>query len=124
MSTTSTITRSPGTVMHRPPHPGEILREGWLVPLELSVTNAAEALRVTRKTLSAILNGRAGVSAEMAIRLSQAFNTTAESWLTLQLHHDLWHAQRKVRLRLPRLRAVRAQLRPGVPRTAKSKKTR
>jgi addiction module HigA family antidote len=110
--------------MHRPPHPGEVLRDGWLAPLELSVTDAAKALGITRKTLSAIVNGRAGVSAEMAIRLSQAFDTTAESWMTLQLHHDLWHAQRR-RLQLPRLRALRAHLRvPGVQRTATAKAKR
>jgi addiction module HigA family antidote len=55
---------------------------------------AAAALGVSRKTLSAILNGRAGISPEMAIRLSLAFNTTAESWLNLQVQYDLWHADR------------------------------
>jgi addiction module HigA family antidote len=58
------------------------------------VTQAAAALGVSRKTLSAILNGRAGVSPEMAIRLSVAFNTTAESWLNQQVQYDLWHAER------------------------------
>ena len=62
--------------MQRPPHPGEILRELCLDPLNLTVTDAAEALGVSRKTLSAILNGRAGISPEMAVRLSIAFNTT------------------------------------------------
>ncbi|MBX3707369.1 MAG: HigA family addiction module antidote protein [Pseudomonadales bacterium] len=54
--------------MHNPPHPGEVLRELCLAPLDLTVTDAAEALGVSRKTLSAILNGRAGISPEMAIR--------------------------------------------------------
>ncbi len=79
--------------MFNPPHPGEILKELCLEPLELSVTEAAEALGVSRKTLSSILNGRAGISPEMAIRLSIAFDTTAESWMNQQLHYDLWQAE-------------------------------
>lgn len=79
--------------MHRPPHPGEILRELCLVPLNLTVTDAAASLDVSRNTLSAILNGRAGISPEMAIRLSIAFDTTAESWLQQQMQYDLWHAE-------------------------------
>ena len=82
--------------MHNPPHPGEVLRELCLEPLELSVTRAAEALGVSRKTLSAILNGRAGISPEMALRLSKAFGTTAESWLNQQMHFDLWLAEQQV----------------------------
>ena len=83
--------------MHNPPHPGEILRELCLRPLGVTVTQAAAALDVSRKTLSAILNGRAGISPEMAIRLSLAFNTTAESWLSQQAQYDLWHADRKLK---------------------------
>ena len=62
--------------MHNPPHPGEIIRELCLEPLGLSVTDAAKALDVSRKTLSSILNGRSGISPEMALRLSKAFNTS------------------------------------------------
>jgi addiction module HigA family antidote len=83
-----TITKSP-IKMHNPPHPGEILRELCLDPLGLTVTEAAGALGVSRKTLSSILNGHSGISAEMALRLSIAFNTTAESWLLQQLQYDL-----------------------------------
>ena len=79
--------------MHNPPHVGEILKELCLEPLGLTVTRAAEALAVSRKTLSAILNGRAGISPEIAIRLSQAFDTTAESWLNQQAQYDLWLAR-------------------------------
>ncbi|WP_323272824.1 HigA family addiction module antitoxin [Limnoraphis robusta] len=79
--------------MHNPPHPGEVLRELCLEPLGLTVTDAAEALGVSRKTLSAILNGRAGISPEMAIRLSKAFGTSAESWLNQQMQYDLWVAE-------------------------------
>lgn len=81
--------------MHNPPHPGEILREPCLEPLGLSVTDAAKALGVSRKTLSTVLNGRAGVSPEMAVRLSIAFDTTAESWLNQQMQFDLWLAEKR-----------------------------
>jgi antitoxin HigA-1 len=79
--------------MFNPPHPGEIIKELCLEPLGLTVTRAAEALGVSRKTLSAILNGRAGISPEMAIRLSMAFDTSAESWLNQQAQYDLWLAR-------------------------------
>ena len=81
--------------MHNPHHPGEVLKSLCLEPLELSVTAAAKALGVSRKTLSAILNGRAGISPEMAVRLSMAFGTSAESWLNQQTQYDLWHAERR-----------------------------
>ncbi|HAE95434.1 MAG TPA: addiction module antidote protein, HigA family [Hyphomonas atlantica] len=80
-------------LMHNPPHPGEVLRELCLEPLGLSVTAASEALGVSRKTLSAVLNGKAGISPEMAIRLSIAFDTSAESWLNQQSQYELWHAE-------------------------------
>lgn len=90
--------------MHNPPHPGEILRELCLKPMDLTVTEAARALGVSRKTLSGILNGRGGISAEMAVRLSIAFNTTAESWLNQQVQYDLWRAeQNRNRLHVARL---------------------
>jgi antitoxin HigA-1 len=80
-------------LMHNPPHPGEVLRELCLEPLGLSVTAAAQALGVSRKTLSTLLNGHAGISPEMAVRLSIAFDTSAESWLQQQMHYDLWQAE-------------------------------
>jgi addiction module HigA family antidote len=93
--------------MHKPPHPGEVLRELCLEPLGLTVTRAAAALDVSRKTLSAILNGRAGISPEMAIRLSVAFDTTPESWLSQQLQYDLWQADRnRKKLHVRRLGAA------------------
>ena len=82
--------------MHHPPHPGEVLRELCIEPLGLSVTDAAKALGVTRKTLSAILNGRAGISPEMAIRLSKAFDTSPESWLYQQSQYDLWKVEQSL----------------------------
>lgn len=92
--------------MHNPPHPGEILKALCLEPLGLTVTDAAKALGVSRKTLSAILNGRAGISPEMAVRLSIAFDTTAESWLFQQTQFDLWHAEQgRKQLHVTRLAA-------------------
>jgi len=79
--------------MKNPPHPGEVIRELCLAPLELTVTDAAKGLGVSRKTLSELLNGHAGILPEMAIRLSKAFGGSAESWLTQQMHYDLAQAQ-------------------------------
>ncbi len=80
-------------LMHNPPHPGEVLKALCLAPIELTVTEAARALGVSRKTLSAIINGKAGISPEMAVRLSIAFNTSSESWLNQQTQYDLWQAE-------------------------------
>lgn len=79
--------------MYNPPHPGEILRELCLEPLGISITDAARSLGISRKTLLSILNGRSGISSEMAIRLSRAFDTSAESWLNQQVQYDLWKAE-------------------------------
>lgn len=83
--------------MHNPPHPGEVLRELCLEPLGISVTDAAKALGVARKTLSSILNGHSGISPEMAIRLSMAFGTSPESWLNQQVQFDLWEAEQRAK---------------------------
>lgn len=80
-------------LMHNPPHPGAVLKELCIEPLGLTVTEAAKALDVSRKTLSAILNGKSGISPEMAVRLSIAFNTSSESWLNQQTQYDLWQAE-------------------------------
>jgi addiction module HigA family antidote len=93
--------------MHNPPHPGEVLKALCLEPLNLTITEAARSLGISRKTLSSILNGRAGISPEMAVRLSIAFNTSAESWLNQQLQYDLWQAERsRKRLHVTRLTAA------------------
>ena len=93
-------------LMHNPPHPGEVLRQLCLEPLGLSVTDAAKGLGVSRKTLSAILNGRAGISPEMAVRLSLAFGTSSESWLYQQIQYDIWQAEKgRKKLRVLRLAA-------------------
>ncbi len=93
--------------MHNPPHPGEIIRELCVEPLDLTVTGAAEALGVTRKTLSTLLNGRAGISLEMTLRLSKVFGRTPEGWLRLQLQFDLWKAEQSIDMTgLKRIEAV------------------
>ncbi len=80
-------------LMHNPPHPGGVIRRQCLEPLGLTVTEAAKGLGVSRNTLSMLLNGRLGISPEMAIRLSEAFGGSPESWLQQQMQYDLWHAQ-------------------------------
>lgn len=79
--------------MRNPPHPGEIVKWECLEPLGLTVTRAAQGLGVTRQALSDVVNGRAGVSVEMAFRLSKAFGSTPEAWLGMQTAYDLWHAR-------------------------------
>lgn len=82
-------------LMHDPPHPGEVIRRQCLEPLGLSVTKAAKGLGVSRNTFSMLVNGRLGISPEMAIRLSRGFGGSPESWLAQQMQYDLWHAQQR-----------------------------
>ena len=91
------------TRMHNPAHPGEVLRE--YLPDDLAVTEAARRLGVSRQSLSALLNGRAGVSAEMALRLEAALGTTAEMWLEMQAAYDLWQARQNARPKVSRIAA-------------------
>lgn len=79
--------------MYNPPHPGEIVKYECLEPLGLTVTRAAEGLGVTRQALSNLLNEKSGMSVDMALRLSQAFGSTPETWLRLQMAYDLWQAR-------------------------------
>lgn len=79
-------------IQHDPPHPGSILLELYFEPLKLNVTTAADKLMIARPNLSAILNGRAGISPGMAIKLARAFNTSPMFWMNLQANFDLWHA--------------------------------
>jgi len=89
--------------MHNPAHPGEILREHMG---SMPVTRLATHLGVSRVTLSRLINGTAGVSAEMALRLSEALGTSPELWLNLQTQYDLWQASQRKRKRVPRLAAA------------------
>ncbi len=94
-------------MMHNPPHPGEVIRELCIKPLGLTVTDTAKALGISRKALSELLNGHTGISPEMAVRLSIAFNTTPESWLTQQMQYDLWQMkQSQKRLKVKHLIAA------------------
>jgi addiction module HigA family antidote len=81
--------------MFNPPHPGEIIREDCLIPAGLSVTEAALRLGVSRQSVSELLNGRNGISADMALRLEKAGWSTAESWLRNQMSYDLWQARNR-----------------------------
>ena len=81
--------------LHNPPHPGETVRDICLEPLGLTVTAAAKGLGVSRKALSDLVNGHAGISPDMAIRLSKAFGGSAESWLKKQMAYDLWRARQR-----------------------------
>lgn len=96
--------------MHHPPHPGEVLRELYFQPLDLTITAAAEGLGVTRKALSELVNGRTDISRDMAIRLAKAFpSTDIRLWLDLQVQYDAWQAER---------RAKTIKVKPLVPRSA------
>ena len=83
--------------MANPCHPGEIVKYECLEPLGLTVTKAAKGLGVTRQALSNVINGRAGVSVDMAIRFSKAFGSTPDMWLRLQMAYDLWQARDRVK---------------------------
>src|SRR5215831_5044739 len=90
--------------MHSPAHPGQILREMYLKPMKVSVTEAADALGVSRKHVSAIVNGRAPVTPDMAMRLAAVFATDAQLWVNLQAQHDLWVVSEKAP---PKIRPLR-----------------
>jgi len=82
-------------MMKNPPHVGEILRELYLEPLGISVTEAADRLGVTRQALSRLVNEKTGISAEMAIRLGKAFGTSPDFWMNLEKQYELWQAMKK-----------------------------
>lgn len=79
-------------MMHNPPHPGEILKEDVIAALNLSVTEAAARLAMSRVAFSRVLNGKAGISPDLAVRLEQAGVSTARAWLAMQANYDLWRA--------------------------------
>ena len=89
--------------MHNPAHPGEVLRE--FLPADMTIGEVARRLGISRQALSAILNKRAGVSADMALRLSQALGTSAEMWLLMQTAYDLWEAKRGPKPKVSRIAA-------------------
>ncbi len=99
-----TIIESSGR-MHSPAHPGEILAEMYMGPLGVTVTQAADALGVSRKHVSAIVNGRAPVTPDMAVRLAGVFGTEPDIWINLQAQHDLWQVRQQARPKVKRLAA-------------------
>ena len=93
--------------MYNPSHPGEMLKEDVLPDLGLTVTDAAAQLGVSRVALSRVINGRAAISAELAIRLAQWLGGSAEIWLRAQLQYDLWQAEQKSKAKVkPAIRHV------------------
>ena len=93
--------------MKNPAHPGRSIRAACLEPLGLSVTEGAKILGVTRQSLNNVINGKSGISPEMAIRLSKAFGSTAETWLQMQLAYDLAQARKnESKIKVRRLRAA------------------
>jgi addiction module HigA family antidote len=83
------------SIQYDPPHPGEILYEFYFEPLKLSVTDAAEKLLISRPNMSTIINGKAGISPQMALKLAKAFDTTPQYWMNLQSNYDLWKASQE-----------------------------
>lgn len=79
-----------------PIHPGVILKEMYLEPLQVTISQLAELLGVARRTISLIINGHSNISVDMSLRFSRAFNTTPELWLNMQRDYDLWYAERKI----------------------------
>ncbi len=80
--------------MHNPPHPGEFVRATYIEPFDISIRSLAESLGVSPSTLTRIVNGRSGISPEMALRLSKALGRSPESWLAMQHNYDLWQAKK------------------------------
>lgn len=93
-------------MMKNHPHPGELLREDVLLPLGIEVTDAAQRLGMSRTTLSRVINGRAGISPDLAIRLEQAGVSTARFWMTLQANYELAQAEQRTQPTVWRLQAV------------------
>ena len=93
--------------MHNPPHPGEVLRDGVFADSTVSVTDFAQRLGVTRVTLSRMLNGKAGISAEMALRLAAALGGTAQSWLHMQANYDLWKAEKSFKREVAKITTLK-----------------
>ena len=79
-----------------PVHPGEILKEMFIVERKLTITQVAKGLNMARANLSAVINGHLGISPELAVKLSEAFGNTAQFWITLQSNYELWHAENKI----------------------------
>ncbi|MDR0457948.1 MAG: HigA family addiction module antidote protein [Burkholderiaceae bacterium] len=95
-------------MLHHHPHPGEVLKETVFDPLNLSVTDAAERLAMSRTALSRVLNGKAGISPGLAARLEKAGASTAQTWINLQANYDLWCVMQRPHPRVRPLQPARA----------------
>ena len=95
------------TRMHNPPHPGEVLRDGVFTDADITVTDFARRIGVTRVALSRILNGKAGVSADMAVRLAAALGGSAESWLHMHANYDLWKAEKALKREVAKIEPLK-----------------
>lgn len=93
--------------MHNPPHPGEVLKDGVFTDSDMTVTDFAERIGVTRVMLSRVLNGRAGISAEMAVRLATALGTSSEMWMHMQANYDLWQAEKNLKREVSKIRPLK-----------------
>ena len=91
---------------HNPPHPGEVLKDGVFTDTDITIKHFAERIGVTRAALSRVLNGKAALSPEMALRLADALGGSAESWLHMQADYDLWRARQRPRQPIARLEAL------------------
>lgn len=91
------------TNLHNPPHPGEVLKDGVFTGTDVSIVGFARRIGVTRVALSRVLNGKAAISPDMALRLADALGGSAESWLHMQANYDLWQARQKPRKEIERM---------------------
>ena len=95
------------TRMHNPPHPGEVLRDGVFSDTGITVTEFAKRIGVTRVARSRVLNGRGGISADMALRLTAALGGNAESWLHMQANYDLWQAEKSLKKAVAKIQPLK-----------------
>lgn len=95
------------TRMYNPPHPGEVLRDGVFADTGITVTEFAGRLGISRVMLSRVLNGKAGISADMAVRLATALGTSAESWLHMQANYDLWQAEKSLKREVAKIKPLK-----------------
>lgn len=98
-------------MMHNPPHPGEVLKDEVIAPLGLSVTDAALRLGMSRVALSRVLNGKAGISPELAVKLEKAGAGSARSWIAMQGSYDLWNA---MQIEYPPIQALQDVVQTGL----------
>ncbi len=95
------------TRMRNPPHPGEVLRDGVFTDTGITVTDFAKRIGVTRVALSRVLNGKGGISADMAVRLSAALGGSAESWLHMQADYELWQAEKALKREIAKIEPLK-----------------